>query len=81
MLCERFVELTHFFVNSGYPEGLVKSILDGIACKPRSLEYVQKSTDAKPFITPWVMTYGTNDVSPFSAYLEVRSGMWEKKGQ
>ena len=36
LLCERLSELCCFFVNSGYPEGLVKSILDGIARKPRS---------------------------------------------
>ena len=52
----RLDELKRFFINSGFPDQLVSSILDGILLKPRSLSYVAR--DEKDFVIPWVVTYG-----------------------
>ena len=56
LLRSRLAELKVFFARSGYPEGLLNSILDAIPDQPRSLEY--SKNDEKQFITPWVVTYG-----------------------
>ena len=53
----RLNELKLFFVNSGYPDKFVSSILDKILCTPRSLKYNEAKKE-KDFVTPWIVTYG-----------------------
>ena len=57
ILRSRLIELKSFFLRSGYPEGLVNSILDSVPDRPRCLDIV-KSKNEKDFITPWIVTYG-----------------------
>ena len=57
LLKDRLAQLKTFFIRSGYPVQLVSSILDDVAKKPRILDYVSRD-NSKPFITPWVVTYG-----------------------
>ena len=84
ILRSRLNELKVFFSRSGYPERLVNSILDAIPNQPRSLEYTK--SDAKHFITPWVVTYGpgydeTKKVEKEINELLGLSDTWKSKSQ
>ena len=81
LLKDRLAQLKTFFIRSGYPVQLVSSILDDVAKKPRILDYVSRD-NSKPFITPWVVTYGPgfdeakkfeNEVNELLSY----SGTWK----
>ena len=56
LLKERLDELSIFFVNSGYPDKFVHSIVNHVLTRPRSLVYSSKTE--KDFIVPWVATFG-----------------------
>ena len=84
ILRSRLNELKVFFFRSGYPERLVNLILDAIPNQPRSLEYAK--SDAKHFITPWVVTYGpgydeTKKVEKEINELLGLSDTWKSKSQ
>ena len=85
LLKDRLAQLKAFFIRSGYPVKLVTSILNDVSKKPRVLDYVSRD-NSKPFITPWVVTYGPgfdeakkfeNEVNELLSY----SSTWKDKDE
>ena len=57
ILEEQLSKLSGYFTKCGYPEPMVKEIVDQVKIKPRILEYTVKSDD-RPFHAPMLSQYG-----------------------
>ena len=56
-LRERLDDLTLCFINSGYPNNMIRGIMDDVAKRKITLDYRKKDAGA-PFPVVWVQTFG-----------------------
>ena len=56
LLKERLLELSNYFIMSGYPKNMVKNIMNDVLERKRTLEYREK-TNEPPFQITWVTTF------------------------